>query len=231
MATKMAYALQLWTRSRMSLALSSARPHWIPSLQAIPSAKRSHRSRHLTTRTDASLPLSHLLEKRTGLLPSQDGSKGILEYALTSMDALAAWARNGSLHYLTFGLACCGIKMMHMSMARYDVDRLGIIPRATPRQSDIMIIAGTPTNKMALALRLLYDQLPDPRWVISMGSCANVGGYYHYSYSVVRGCDRVVPVDVYVPGCPPTAEALIQGIFQLQRKIRKMKTLRMWYRK
>jgi NADH-quinone oxidoreductase B subunit len=136
------------------------------------------------------------------------------------MDTLVAWARNGSLHYLTFGLACCGIEMMHMSMvpsfpfpfpltvhsdrpnqARYDVDRLGIIPRASPRQSDIMIVAGTLTNKMAPALRQLYDQMPDPRWVISMGSCANGAGYYHYSYSVVRGCDRVVPVDVYVPGC------------------------------
>ncbi|PMD15828.1 NADH-ubiquinone oxidoreductase-like protein subunit [Hyaloscypha hepaticicola] len=167
----------------------------------------------------------------TALLPSQDGSKGVIEYTLTSMDALAAWVRNSSLHYLTFGLACCGIEMMHMSMARYDVDRLGIIPRASPRQSDIMIVAGTLTNKMAPALRQLYDQMPEPRWVISMGSCANGGGYYHYSYSVVRGCDRIVPIDVYVPGCPPTAEALIQGIFGLQRKIRRNKALRMWYRK
>ena len=91
--------------------------------------------------------------------------------------------------------------MIHMSMSRYDVDRLGIIPRATPRQSDILIVAGTLTNKMAPALRLLYDQMPEPRWVVSMGSCANGGGYYHWSYSVVRGCDRVLPVDVYVPGC------------------------------
>lgn len=134
--------------------------------------------------------------------------------------------------------------MMHCSTPRYDQDRLGIIFRATPRQSDVMIVAGTLTNKMAPALRKVYDQvrrrrrtmdfggrcvkltlhlqMPEPRWVISMGSCANGGGYYHYSYSVVRGCDRIVPVDVYVPGCPPTAEALLYGIFQLQRKMRRV---------
>lgn len=102
---------------------------------------------------------------------------------------------------MTFGLACCAVEMMHLSTPRYDQDRLGIIFRASPRQSDVMIVAGTLTNKMAPALRQVYDQMPDPRWVISMGSCANGGGYYHYSYSVVRGCDRVVPVDIYVPGC------------------------------
>lgn len=107
---------------------------------------------------------------------------------------------------------------MHVSAPRYDQDRLGIIFRASPRQSDVMIVAGTLTNKMAPALRQVYDQMPEPRWVISMGSCANGGGYYHYSYSVVRGCDRIVPVDIYVPGCPPTAEALMYGIFLLQKK-------------
>ena len=112
---------------------------------------------------------------------------------------------------MTFGLACCAIEMMHLSTPRYDQDRLGIIFRASPRQSDVMIVAGTLTNKMAPALRQVYDQMPEPRWVISMGSCANGGGYYHYSYSVVRGCDRIVPVDVYVPGCPPTSEALMYG--------------------
>jgi NADH dehydrogenase (ubiquinone) Fe-S protein 7 len=121
--------------------------------------------------------------------------------------------------------------MMHCSTPRYDQDRLGIIFRASPRQSDVMVVAGTLTNKMAPALRLCYDQMPDPKWVISMGSCANGGGYYHYSYSVVRGVDRVVPVDIYVPGCPPTAEALLYGIFQLQKKMRKTKVTRMWYRK
>ncbi|KAF5491151.1 NADH-ubiquinone oxidoreductase 19.3 kDa subunit [Colletotrichum fructicola] len=142
-----------------------------------------------------------------------------------------AWARNGSMWPLTFALACCGIEMMHSSMPRYDMDRLGIIFRASPRQSDVMIVAGTVTNKMASAVRQCYDQMPDPKWVISMGSCANGGGYYYYSYSVVRGVDRILPVDIYVPGCPPTAEALLYGIFRLQRKIQKTKVTRMWYRK
>ena len=116
-------------------------------------------------------------------------------------------------------------------MPRYDQDRLGIIFRASPRQADIMIVAGTVTNKMASAVRLCYDQMPDPKWVLSMGSCANGGGYYHYSYSVLRGVDRILPVDIYVPGCPPTAEALLYGIFQLQKKMRHQKVTRMWYRK
>jgi NADH dehydrogenase (ubiquinone) Fe-S protein 7 len=127
------------------------------------------------------------------------------------MDQIANWARQGSLWPMTFGLACCAVEMMHLSTPRYDQDRLGIIFRASPRQSDVMIVAGTLTNKMAPALRQVYDQMPDPRWVISMGSCANGGGYYHYSYSVTRGCDRIVPVDIYVPGCPPTSEALMYG--------------------
>ncbi len=140
-------------------------------------------------------------------------------YVVAQFDKLVAWARTGSMWPMTFGLACCAVEMIHAYMARYDLDRFGIIPRPTPRQSDVMIVAGTLTNKMAPALRRVYDQMPEPRWVISMGSCANGGGYYHYSYSVVRGCDRIVPVDVYVPGCPPTAEALVYGIMLLQKKI------------
>ncbi len=142
-------------------------------------------------------------------------------FLVAQLDKLVNWARTGSLWPMTFGLACCAVEMIHAYMSRYDLDRFGIIPRASPRQSDVMIVAGTLTNKMAPALRRVYDQMPEPRWVISMGSCANGGGYYHYSYSVVRGCDRVVPVDVYVPGCPPTAEALLYGIMQLQKKIRR----------
>ncbi|KAJ4352683.1 hypothetical protein N0V95_004067 [Ascochyta clinopodiicola] len=164
-------------------------------------------------------------------LPSQEGKKGAMQYALTTLDQVANWARQSSLWPMTFGLACCAVEMMHLSTPRYDQDRLGIIFRASPRQSDVMIVAGTLTNKMAPALRQVYDQMPDPRWVISMGSCANGGGYYHYSYSVTRGCDRIVPVDIYVPGCPPTAEALMYGIFQLQKKMRHTKITRMWYRK
>ncbi|KAM5469825.1 hypothetical protein MauCBS54593_004379 [Microsporum audouinii] len=164
-------------------------------------------------------------------LPSQEKPQGVLDYALTTLDQVANWARQGSLWPMTFGLACCAVEMMHLSTPRYDQDRLGIIFRASPRQSDVMIVAGTLTNKMAPALRQVYDQMPEPRWVISMGSCANGGGYYHYSYSVTRGCDRIVPVDIYVPGCPPTSEALMYGIFQLQRKMRNTKITRMWYRR
>lgn len=115
--------------------------------------------------------------------------------------------------------------------SRYDLDRFGMVFRASPRQSDVMIVAGTLTNKMAPALRKVYDQMPDPRFVVSMGSCANGGGYYHYSYAVVRGCDRVVPVDIYVPGCPPTAEALVYGLLQLQKKIKPQKGLLLKLRK
>src|SRR6266545_4856504 len=130
-------------------------------------------------------------------------------FLVTTADDLIIWARTGSL----------------MSMPRYDAERFGFAPRASPRQSDVMIVAGTLTNKMAPALRKVYDQMPEPRYVISMGSCANGGGYYHYSYAVVRGCDRIVPVDIYVPGCPPTAEALVYGVLLLQRKIRRTGTI------
>ena len=141
-------------------------------------------------------------------------------FVIGQADKLFNWAKSGSLWPMTFGLACCAVEMMQTSMPRYDLERFGAAPRASPRQSDVMIVAGTLTNKMAPALRKVYDQMPEPRYVISMGSCANGGGYYHYSYSVVRGCDRIVPVDVYVPGCPPSAEALLYGIMQLQKKIR-----------
>jgi len=158
---------------------------------------------------------------------SKMGIEGVLEegFVTTSADKLINWARTGSMWPMTFGLACCAVEMMHAGAARYDLDRFGIIFRPSPRQSDVMIVAGTLVNKMAPALRKVYDQMPDPKWVISMGSCANGGGYYHYSYAVVRGCDRIVPVDVYVPGCPPTAEALLYGILQLQKKIRTTNTI------
>ncbi len=167
----------------------------------------------------APLPQSGaMLERYTGEL----AEKG---FVLSNLDRLVNLARSGSLWPMTFGLACCAIEMMHSAVSRYDLDRFGLVFRPSPRQSDVMIVAGTLTNKMAPALRKVYDQMSEPRYVISMGSCANGGGYYHYSYSVVRGCDRVIPVDIYVPGCPPTAEALIYGIMQLQKKIKRTGTL------
>ena len=173
-------------------------------------------------------------ENKSGLIAPGADQDAILQavneqiqnkgFVVANVDRLLDWARTGSLWPMTFGLACCAVEMIHAYMSRYDLDRFGMIPRPSPRQSDVMIVAGTLTNKMAPALRKVYDQMAEPRWVISMGSCANGGGYYHYSYSVVRGCDRVVPVDIYVPGCPPTAEALVYGVLQLQKKIQREDT-------
>ena len=153
------------------------------------------------------------------LLQAVSGELADKGFVVAQLDNLVNWARTGSLWPMTFGLACCAVEMMHTAASRYDLDRFGLVFRPSPRQSDVMIVAGTLTNKMAPALRKVYDQMPEPRWVISMGSCANGGGYYHFSYAVVRGCDRIVPVDIYVPGCPPTAEALLYGILQLKKKI------------
>lgn len=142
-----------------------------------------------------------------------------IDYLVSPVLKLISWSRQGSLWPLTFGLACCAVEMMHTTVSRYDLDKFGVIFRASPRHSDLIIVSGTLTNKMAPALLRLYEYHSDPKWVISMGSCANGGGYYHYSYSVVKGCNKIIPVDLYVPGCPPTAEALLFGIIYLQKII------------
>ncbi|KAG8213800.1 ndufs7, NADH:ubiquinone oxidoreductase 20 kd subunit, partial [Butyriboletus roseoflavus] len=150
------------------------------------------------------------------------------EYVLSTLDKLVNWARQGSIWPMTFGLACCAVEMMHMAAARYDQDRLGIVFRASPRQSDLMIVAGTLTNKMAPALRKVYDQMPEPRWVISMGSCANGGGYYHYSYAVVRGCDRIVPGRHLLPALLPSLRVRIYGVTQSYRLAREARFVVLW---
>ncbi len=171
-------------------------------------------------------PAGAPLERRDAHL-FERASHGLQDkgFFVTQLEGLVSWARAGSMWPMTFGLACCAVEMMHAAASRYDLDRFGVVFRPSPRQADVMIVAGTLCNKMAPALRKVYDQMAEPRYVLSMGSCANGGGYYHYSYSVVRGCDRIVPVDVYVPGCPPTAEALVYGILLLQRKIQRTGTI------
>ena len=139
----------------------------------------------------------------------------------STVDQLASLARRNSLWTLSFGLACCAIEMISTHMAHHDFDRFGVVTWPSPRQSDVMIVAGTVVKKMAEPIRLLYEQMPDPKWVIAMGTCATSGGPYYRSYSVVMGVDHIVPVDVYVPGCPPRPEALMDGIMKLQQKIKR----------
>ena len=144
---------------------------------------------------------------------------GGLPVALTTIDKLANWGRSNSLWAMTYGLACCGIEMMAAGASRYDFDRFGTIFRASPRQSDVMIVAGTLTKKHSEFIKRLYDQMTEPRWVISMGSCANTGGMFN-TYATVQGVDRVIPVDLYLPGCAPRPETLQYGVMLLQQKIR-----------
>lgn len=142
-----------------------------------------------------------------------------LPIALTTIDKIAQWGRSNSIWPLNYGLACCAIEMMATGAGRFDFDRFGTIFRASPRQSDGIIIAGTLTKKHAQFMRRIYEQIPEPKWVISMGSCANTGGMFN-TYSTVQGADRVVPVDIYVPGCAPRPETLMYALMILQKKIR-----------
>ncbi|WP_234735119.1 NADH-quinone oxidoreductase subunit B [Tellurirhabdus bombi] len=157
--------------------------------------------------------MSGLLDQRF-----KSGEGGML---LTTAEDLLNWARLSSLWPVGFGIACCAIEMMQTMASGYDMERFGTFPRPSPRQSDVMIVAGTVTFKMADRIRRLYEQMPEPRYVVSMGSCSNCGGpYWQHGYHVVKGVDRIIPVDVYVPGCPPRPEALIGGFLKLQEKIR-----------
>ena len=146
-------------------------------------------------------------------------------FMISTVDYVFNWARKSALWPMTFGLACCAIEMIASSTARFDIARFGSeVFRPSPRQSDLMIVSGTVTLKMAPVVKRIYDQMPEPKWVISMGACSSVGGPFN-TYAVLQGVDRIVPVDVYVPGCPPTAEALLYGILQLQQKIRRTETI------
>jgi NADH-quinone oxidoreductase subunit B len=153
------------------------------------------------------------------LQPPRPGATGAADFFVTRMEEMVSWARKNSLWPFPFATACCGIEFMSVAAAHYDISRFGAeVVRFSPRQADLLVVAGTVTDKMAPVLRRIYDQMPEPKWVISMGVCASSGGFYR-AYHVTQGIDEIIPVDVYVPGCPPTPEELIHAIMELQKKI------------
>ena len=165
-----------------------------------------------------------------GLLNKLDNADGFesSNVVLTSVESLLNWGRLSSIWQMGFGLACCAIEFMAANASNFDMMRFGVIPRPSPRHSDVIIISGTVTLKMATRVKRLYEQMPDPKYVISMGACANCGGPYWDSYSVTKGCDQIIPVDVYVPGCPPRPEALLEGIVLLQERIQNEDMAERW---
>ncbi|NUM73157.1 NADH-quinone oxidoreductase subunit NuoB [candidate division KSB1 bacterium] len=172
-----------------------------------------------------SRPMPPFLDKEKRFL--EEGRYGD-NVIVTSVDSLLNWARLSSVWPMTFGLACCAIEMMAVGASKYDLDRFGAgVFRPSPRQTDLMIVAGTVTIKMAERVKVLYEQMPEPKYVMSMGSCATCGGpYWKHGYHVLKGVDRIVPVDVYVPGCPPRPEALLDGLLKLQEKMRRESMIR-----
>lgn len=160
---------------------------------------------------------------------ADDGGSVITTNVDTVVNSLLNWGRVNSVWFMLFGLACCAIELMQTGGPRSDMDRFGSAPRPSPRSSDLFIIAGTLTYKMALRVKRLYDQMSEPRYVISMGSCSNCGGLFQYAYSVCKGVDQIIPVDIYVPGCPPRPEALLEGLLKIQEKIKSEKFLQMRY--
>ena len=160
---------------------------------------------------------------------TDDGGSVITTNADATLNALLNWGRANSIWYMLFGLACCAIELMQTGGPRADLERFGSAPRPSPRSSDLFIIAGTLTYKMALRVKRLYDQMSEPRFVISMGSCSNCGGLFQYAYSVCKGVDQIIPVDIYVPGCPPRPEALLEGLLKIQDKIKNDKYLQKRY--
>jgi len=162
-----------------------------------------------------------LLKNQNKKMNAKAETDGVI---ITKLDELLNWARSSSLWPMSFGLACCAIEFMDAQSGNFDLERMGVFPRPSPRQSDVMIVAGTVTFKMADRIKKLYEQMPEPRYVISMGSCSNCGGpYWQHGYHVVKGVDQIIPVDVYIQGCPPRPEALIGGILELQALIKKEK--------